>query len=201
MAERARAPKPGANDADKEQIEQITKGKGRGRKKAEAKNAGPVSDETVGMHINLIKEAEARWRELRDQATQAQGVLRNRYKVAKSDGVDTDSLKKALSIAERGTGEVMAEQRNIGRYLRIMGAPIGHQWTLFEDAEDPAVQELDATAQGEQAGLNGEPSSNCPFKAGTEQAFSWRNGWQIGADKLTDSFKTGRKPEAGAPAH
>ena len=77
-------------DAEKEAIEQLANA----AKKANAKgkNTGEVADETVGMHINLIKAAEVEWRELRDKASTAQGVLRNRYKVAKQDGVDVIAM-------------------------------------------------------------------------------------------------------------
>lgn len=82
MAERARATN---GDATKDDIERAAKG----RRKAEkakaakpAKNAGPVSDETVQMHVNLIREAKENWQKARDVATQAQSVLRNRRKVA-----------------------------------------------------------------------------------------------------------------------
>lgn len=188
-------------DADQEAIERLTASAKKENAK-KGKNIGEASDETVGMHVNLIKAAEIEWRELRDKASQAQGVLRNRYKVAKGDGVDVDSLKLAFRIAERATGEVISEQRNVGRYLRIMGSPLGHQWGLFDDTEDEGTQKLDATAAGEQAGLNGEPADNCPFQPGTEQAFAWRNGHQVGADKLADSFRTGKAPAAtGAEAH
>src|SRR5712664_2140450 len=107
-------------DANKEAIETLSKA----AKKANAKaghNSGTVPEETIANHITLIKAAEAEWREFRDQATVAMGVLRNRFKTAKHDGVDIDSLKLAFRIAERVTGEVVSEQRNVGRYLRIMG--------------------------------------------------------------------------------
>lgn len=181
-------------NADQEAIETLANAAAAANKKAKGKNVGEASDETVGMHVNLIKAAEIEWRELRDKASQAQGVLRNRYKTAKGDGVDVDSLKLALRIAERASGEVISEQRNVGRYLRIMGSPIGTQFSLGFDEIDAPVQELDASAAGEQAGLNGEPAGNCPYQAGTEQAFAWRNGHQIGADKLSDSFRTGKLP-------
>ncbi len=199
MAERARAPKNGGADATVDEIEKAAKSKGKAAKAAKApkKNAGPVSDETVDMHIKLIREAKENWQKARDAATQAQGVLRNRRKVAKGDGVDMGALDKAFAIEAAGTGATISEQRNVGRYLRRMGVEIGHQWTLFDDVEDETVQQLDATAAGEQAGLNGEPKQNNPHQAGTELWFQWNNGHQIGADKLTDSFRTGK---AVAPA-
>lgn len=170
-------------NADQAAIETLANAAANANKKAKGKNVGEASDETVGMHVNLIKAAEIEWRELRDKAAQAQGVLRNRYKVAKGDGVDVDSLKLAFRIAERSSGEVVSEQRNIGRYLRIMGSPLGTQWSLFDDADEvdghgkPAEKPgFDAELQGQHAWANNEPISNNPFTPGTENFVAWETG-------------------------
>ena len=184
-------------DADQEAIERLTASAKKENAK-KGKNIGEASDETVGMHVNLIKAAEIEWRELRDKASQAQGVLRNRYKVAKGDGVDVDSLKLAFRIAERATGEVIAEQRNLGRYLKIMGSPLGHQWSLFEEPDADGAS-LDAAAQGEQAGREGADRSANPYQPGTPNWFSWNNSWQVGQDVIADTL--GRGSDVGAGAH
>lgn len=188
-------------DANKEAIEKLANAAAAENKKrgTKGKNVGEASDETVGMHVNLIKAAEIEWRELRDKASQAQGVLRNRYKVAKGDGVDVDSLKLAFRIAERSSGEVISEQRNVGRYLRIMGAPVGTQWNLFEDTQDEGVQKLDATAAGEQAGREGADRDSNPHTPGSELWFQWNNGWNTGQDSIAQTL--GRGNGAGAEAH
>lgn len=174
------------------------------------KNAGEISDEALDRHIRLIKAAEGEWREARDKASELQGVLRNRYKVAKNDGVDIEAMKLAFRIAERPSGEFVSEHRNVGRYLRAMSAPVGTQFGLFDflDAKAEAAPqdeksiEAEATLAGEHAGLNGEPKENNPHTAGTPQWFGWNNGHQIGADKLADGLRTGNAhPATGAPAH
>lgn len=172
-------------NADQAAIETLANAAAASNKKAKGKNVGEASDESVGMHVNLIKAAEIEWRELRDKAAQAQGVLRNRYKVAKGDGVDVDSLKLAFRIAERSSGEVVSEQRNVGRYLRIMGSPLGTQWSLFEGVEGETAGEdgkpaakpgFDAELQGQHAWANNEPISNNPFTPGTEEFVAWETG-------------------------
>lgn len=172
-------------DAEKEAIEMLANA----AKKANAKtNTGEVADETVGMHINLIKAAEVEWRDLRDKASTAQGVLRNRYKVAKQDGVDVDSLKLAFRIAERASGEVISEQRNVGRYLKIMGSPLGTQWSLFEEEGENGKPKVDANLQGQHAGRNGEPAENNPFTPGTEEFTTWAEGWVNGQQMLGEGM-------------
>lgn len=186
-------------DANKEAIETLSKAAAaeNAKKSKKGKNVGEASDQTLDMHINLIKAAEIEWRELRDKASQAQGVLRNRYKVAKGDGVDVDSLKLAFRIAERSTGEVISEQRNVGRYLKIMGSPLGTQWSLFDQEDEEGVT-LDATAKGEQAGREGADRESNPYTPGKPDWFAWNNGWQTGQDAIAATLGRGNGTEAAA---
>lgn len=185
-------------DANKEAIETLSKAAAKENAKAK-KNTGEVTDETVGMHVNLIKAAEANWREARDRAAELQGVLRNRFKVAKNDGVDVDALKLAFKINERASGEIVAEQRNVGRYLKIMGSPLGTQWSLFEDSvTDDGKPKVDASLQGQHAGRNGEPAENNPFTPGTDDFAAWAEGWTNGQAMLAGGIGKGG---SGASAH
>ena len=184
-------------DANQEAIETLSRQAA--QENAKKKNSGEVTDETVGMHVNLIKAAETNWREARDRAAELQGVLRNRDKVATNDGVDIDALKLAFKIAERASGEIVAEQRSIGRYLRIMGSPLGTQWSLFEDSDaDEGKPKVDANLQGQHAGRNGEPAENNPFTPGTEDFTAWAEGWTSGQSMLADGIG---KSGSGAAAH
>lgn len=183
-------------DAEREAIETLAKNAA--KENAKGKNTGEVADETVGMHINLIKAAEVEWRELRDKASAAQGVLRNRYKVAKQDGVDVDALKLAFRINERASGEVISEQRNLGRYLKIMGSPLGTQWSLFEEEGEDGKPKVDPNLQGQHAGRNGEPAENNPFTPGSEQFTDWAEGWVAGQQMLAQGVGT---TNGGAAAH
>lgn len=54
------------------------------------------------------------------------------------------------------------------------------------------------------AGLNGEPKESSPHRnePGSPKLFGRNNGWQVGADKFTDSFATGKPPApAGVATH
>lgn len=196
-------------DADKEAIEKLASAAAKENEKR-GKNTGEISDEALDRHIRMIKAAEGEWREARDKAAELQGVLRNRYKVAKNDGVDVEAMKLAFRIAERPASEFVAEHRNLGRYLRLMAAPVGTQFGLFDflDARTDAApgdeqsMEAEATLAGEHAGLNSEPKENNPHVAGTAPWFAWNNGHQVGADKLADNLHTGNvDPATGSPAH
>lgn len=184
-------------DANQEAIETLSKA----AKKANAKgkNTGEISEEAIARHVDLIKAAELEWREKRDEATALKGVLANRYKVFKNDGGDTDALKLAFRIAERVSGEVVTEQRAVGRYLKIMGAPIGTQWTLFEEepgeSAAPGVG-MDAELQGQAAYRNSEPYGNCPFQPGTQYHQDWSSGWMNAQAANVRSMGEGESADA-----
>lgn len=168
-------------DANKEAIETLARA---AAKKNKGGNAGPVSDEQILRHIELIQGAELEYDEARDATATKSGILRNRYKVAKSDGVDIESLKLALKLAKRSAGEVVTEHRNVGRIIRLMNLPIGHQFELFsvpadEQEANGKSTAMDAELQGQHAYSNGEPLTNNPFHPAeaTERYNEWRSGW------------------------
>lgn len=153
-------------------------------KKNKGSNVGPVSDEAMLRHIELIQAAELEYDEARDVTAQRSGVLRNRYKVAKNDGVDIEALKLALKLAKRSAGEVVTEHRNVGRIIRLMNLPIGHQFDLFKVAGDDEAEPgkstaMDAELQGQHAYSNSEPITNNPFDPvhDTDRYNEWRSGW------------------------
>lgn len=197
-------------DANQEAVDKLADA-GTKENEKRGKNAGPISDEAMLRHIQLIQAAELEYDEARDATAQKSGILRNRYKVAKNDGVDTEALKLALKLAKRSSGEVVTEHRAVRRIILLMNLPIGHQFDLFrvagddEGSSEPKSEksiEAEATLAGEHAGLNSEPRENNPHTAGTTAWFNWNNGHQIGTDKLAGNLHTGTPdPATGAPAH
>lgn len=179
-------------NAEKEAIEKLASAAAKANQKT---NTGEISDEAAGRHILLIEAAETEWQEARDKAAELQGVYRNRLKVAKGDGMDVDALKLAFRIKRRQTGEVISEQRSVGRYLQLMGSPLGHQWSLF-DQPDADGAKLDATAQGEQAGREGVDRDSNPYTPGTPDWFSYNNGWQTGQDSIAQTLGRGNSEAA-----
>lgn len=171
-------------DADPAQIAELGEAAAAADKRGKrGHNKGPLSEETAKMHISLIQEARTNWRALRDEATKGSGVLRNRIKIAKGDGLDTTALLKALDEADRPAGAVITEHRNMTRYLTLMGSPLGTQLSLLEDAtadgDDRPTNSsaMDAELQGQHAWSNGEPVANVPFTPGSEEFAQWVAGW------------------------
>lgn len=153
-------------------------------------NSGEVPDEVIQRHWASIDTAEATWRRDRDRATSSAGVLRNRYKVAKSDGVDIDAMKKAREISERSVAEAASEHRNVGRYLRLRGAPIAdRQLRLFSFLDDGVAPALEPMLAGEQAGREGASADGNPHKPGSEAFDLYHRGWLAGQATLGDEFQ------------
>ena len=203
-------------NADKEAIEKLAES----ARTANAKigHNSQVSDEDLLHHSNLIEAAQLEIDKMAIEMAKKRGVLGSRKKAAKKANVDVDSIMLAIQLKKRanvgGMGAIVTEHRTVGRLFRLWDHPLGTQFNLFpgEEPSDSAAAEpqseeaiiAEATLAGEQAGLNGEPKENNPHRnePGTPKWFGWNNGWQIGADKLTDSFKTGKLPTpAGVAAH
>lgn len=203
-------------DAERDAIEKIANAKAAAAKEAEADskngdNGGPIMDEDAWRRAaNEAVSEDIEIGRLMEQVAEARGRLSSIRKVAKSCGVDWDVVKDYVKLQKRirngEMGSIVTEHRRMGDLMKIMDCPLYTQFSLFATAAEEAAApkdektiEAEATLAGEHAGLNGEPIDNCPYTPGTSQAFGWRNGWQVGADKLTDSFKTGIIP-AGADA-
>lgn len=204
-------------NADKDAIDKLAES----AKTANAKmghNSGEVSDEDLLHHSNLIEAAQLEIDQLAVEMGKKRGVLGSRKKAAKKANVDVEAITLAIALKKRanvgGMGAIVTEHRTLGRLFRLWDHPLGTQFSLFpttapaegETAEPKSDEAIisEATLAGEQAGLNGEPKDNNPHRnePGTPKWFGWNNGWQIGADKLTDSFKTGKLPTpAGVAAH
>jgi ribosome modulation factor len=161
-------------------------------------NGGGQSDTNIEQHIKDIRQQQARVKSAEKRAASERKLLRNLYKTFDADGGDSAAMKKSFKDAERPMSEVVTERRNMARYEKLMGTPLGTQWDLF-DHEGAAVQ-IDAYAQGEQAGMNGEPADNCPFNPTTESENSsrWRSGWSAGQARLANE-KLGRDGDRASP--
>lgn len=208
-------------DAEKDAIEKIANAKAAATKEAEADgkngdNGGPIMDEDAWRRAANESVAEdIEIGRLMEQVAEARGRLSSIRKVAKSCGVDWDVVKDYVKLQKRirngEMGSIVTEHRRMGELMKIMNCPLHTQFDLFnvpagDDVpsapKDEKSLEAEATLAGEHAGLNGEPKSNNPHQAGTSQHFAWANGHIVGADKLTDSFKTGGAPApAGSAAH
>lgn len=201
-------------DADQENIEKLA-----AAAKAANEKGGHNSEPTTDALRSAANEIEVALVEI-DGATRILQSARQKLATARkaSKGLLgskawVDSVEAAVKLkrqSDKGsTGEIVTEHRQMGAVLKAIDSPLYKDFKLFafdEPVGDPPKDDRtvanEAFLAGEHAGLNGEPKDACPHQPGTPEAFGWRNGWQVGADKLTDSFRTGARPiPSEASAH
>lgn len=205
-------------DADRENIEKLAQAAGAANAKA-GHNSGEPSPEVIRRNYDALKvcllEIAAAGRVMQS-ARAAYGAAR---KTAKTDfGAKSwveslvEALQDDMAVDKSGAGAMVSHNRQKAAVFKAVGSSLyiqlGFNFLLDDEAGSPGAPKSEddlireATLAGEHAGMNGEPVDNCPHQAGSPKAFGWRNGWQVGADKLTDSFRTGSVPTNGeAAAH
>lgn len=172
-----KTPKKTAMDrlADGEKVKTKTRGSiGDNSKTADTTPAG-LDEATFKHHVDQMQAAYLRLEEKLREVASERGVYAAAKKAAKKAGVPVAAVADAFSLKKQEAGEVVAHYRHVGRVLKMLKAPLGTQWGLFEDVE--TVDVMDADAAGYHAGKNGEPGSNNPHQAGTEEHARWVNGW------------------------
>lgn len=178
----------GANESE---IARLAEAANEKNKKKGGANAGEVSDDTIKMHLGLIEAARTDHKKKRDIAVKANQFYRSRLDVAKKDGVDTDALVYAFKVADRSVNEFASEHRNVGRYLRLMGAPVADpQLKLFAFLDEPEP-EGEPRLKGEAAGKSGAPRDENPHTPGTDAFQLWETGWQVGVDTAQEALSKG----------
>ncbi|MBX3502813.1 MAG: hypothetical protein KF889_25490 [Alphaproteobacteria bacterium] len=158
--------------ADAEKVDTPTRGgKGHNSKTPPAE----FDEATLQHHIDQIQGAHLRLEEKLRETASVRGEFAAIKKAAKKAGAPVAAIMEALGLKKQEAGEVVSHYRNVGRVLKMLNAPLGTQWNLFADVE--TVDVMDADAAGYHAGKNGEPASNNPHQAGTEEHARWTGGW------------------------
>jgi hypothetical protein len=191
MAERASAGKgkKGKRAKTKNQADIVDLAKARQKANKEAKvhgkpghNSGEVADDVVLKHISAIDNA--------DKAFQsAKGKLQNAWSAAKEAGINTDALKQARKQDAKDHGATVITYVDTGRYLKLMGSPLGTQFNLFSGVEKPAP-ERDPAVQGLEAAANGLARDDNPHTPGSADFALW-----------DQSFLDGQEQAAAGPKH
>lgn len=198
-------------DAEKEAIEKIAAAKAAAAKEAEADkkgdNGGPLLDEDAWRRA--CNEYTAEMLEMEDlEAKKAEiaGRISSIRKVAKKCKVDWDLVKRYYDdhkvIRKGGMGAMVTDERRYRHLLRLMGSPLGTQFTLWDvEPEQPAGASakpgMDAELQGQHAFSNSEDRENNPFTPGTEEFADWDRGWNSAFDATARSMG----PTNGAAAN
>jgi hypothetical protein len=174
-------------DADRENIEKLAKAAADNNAKI-GHNGGDPPDEVIKRNADAIEvalvEIDAALR-IVQTARAGLAVARKNAKTDFGSKSWVDSVEAAVKLkraAEKGgSGEIVTEHRQMGRILRLLDTPLGHQFGLFDvgaDKDDPVVAKpaMDAELQGQHAWANNEPISNNPFTPGSEEFVAWETG-------------------------
>lgn len=188
-----------------------------------SKTAPPsnVTDETYDKHLNIILAAEADMAKATEEQKRLTAIYRTALKAAKKDGCNQQAIVAALQMRKKDQDDQRMLHRDMGRVLKLLGMPIGHQFDLFgQDVPlvDRSVDEDNATTaadggsslemaynQGEAAGKAGISGLENPYGEGDDRRTPWANGWRDGqaiiAAQLDRTTRESKKREgAGAIA-
>ncbi len=198
-------------DAEKEAIEKIAAARKAAtiEEEADAKkgdNGGPLMDEDAWRRACNEYTAEMlAIEDLEQQKAEIAGRISSIRKVAKKCKVEWDLVRRYYDdhklIRKGGMGAMVTDERRYRLLLKLMGSPLGTQFTLWEVADDKGEPDakpgMDAELQGQAAWRNNEPESNNPFQAGTEDHVAW----QAGHRNAMAAAAREMGPGTGEPAH
>lgn len=180
---------------------------------AAASNGPPkTADEIFDEHYPGIRAAKLALNNLKAQVTEQNGEYRNLLKAFVKAGGDSADMIEAMRIASLPVDEATRSIKNINRYLRRMGYPLGTQFGLFEEpnvksiatqVEDDRNQRIAASGgpkdagplretdksmqavedDGYAAGFGGKEQATNPYTDGAPAFHRWNVGWKKGDDK------------------
>lgn len=211
MAKRKTTPKPllGAEafagpDAEQEAIERIAAARQAAETEAEADkkgdNGGPLMDEDAWRRAcNEYTGEMLAMEDLELQKSEIAGRISSIRKVAKKCKVEWDLVKRYYEdhklIRKGGMGAMVTDERRYRQLLRLMGSPLGTQFTLWEvepeEVSSNAKPGMDAELQGQHAYSNNEPRENNPFQPGTAEHVDWGQGWNAAQTATAMKMKPG----------
>ncbi len=174
--------------------------------KKKGDNGGPLLDEDAWKRACVEYSAEMLdMEDLEVKKSEIAGRISSIRKVAKKAKVNWDLVKRYhddhKAIRKGGMGAMVTDERQYRHLLKLMGSPLGTQFSLWEveattegeaaAPKDENTRVAEATLAGEHAGRNAEPKDNNTHTPGTPEWFGWNNGWQVGTDAAIDGFKGG----------
>lgn len=198
-------------DTEKEAIEKIAAAAQAAATEAEkdkrGDNGGPIMDQDAWRRAcNEYMAEMLNIEEIESQKAEIAGRISSIRKVAKKCKVDWDLVKRYHEdhklIRKGGMGAMVTDERRYRQLLKIMGSPLGTQFTLWdvepEQAEGSTGKPgMDAELQGQHAYANNEPRENNPFTPGTQEHVDWGHGW----NQAQTNTAMQMKPGSDAAAH
>jgi ribosome modulation factor len=158
-----------------------------------------MANEQIGSNTasnNIRADFIRQYRLQKRKCDEENGILRSIQKAAKSHGMTTASLKKAVELTKVEPEQAALEIRDTLHYLGLMHVSLPRE-TLFDwDAEvsEETERANDLWAIGEaayQAGRAGASSDDCPYDEGDERYDHWMAEWTKGANSRARELPAG----------
>ena len=166
--------------------------------KKKGDNGGPLMDEDAWRRACLEYTAEMiEMEDLEAKKAEIAGRISSIRKVAKKCKVEWDLVKRYYDdhkvIRKGGMGAMVTDERRYRQLLKLMGSPLGTQFTLWDVDAEPeqgaaAKPGMDAELQGQHAFGNREDRENNPFTPGTDDYADWDRGWNNAFDATARSM-------------
>lgn len=163
------------------------------------------SDQTGSNSNTASNDSAADWiRQIRHQGRRCDeenGVLRNLFKRAKADGINTAAAREAIKATKLDLDVVESDLRDTLRYMAIIRVPVSKE-KLFDwsDAVTSKTEHEDslweADDAGYRAGRHGVRTEDCPpqFKPGSELYVHWLESWHKGQAAIAREMGEHVKP-------
>lgn len=173
------------------------------------KDAQAAAPPVLGnLTYDTFKEHADECSHLKQVAHDANAAYRQALKRAKGAGINQAALAQALTLRRQDPEKTTTEFRDINRYLKWLGVPVGTQLGMFDDETTVATAiENDASAEeaekaGYAAGKGGKSRSPAPYPLGTPLGAAWDAGWLRGQSDLTDemSERSSRRMRGVSPS-
>ena len=132
-------------------------------------------------------------------------------KAAKKLGMSADAITAAIAERKREPLERVQHFRKMARYLRLMGAPLGTQLTIFDEGlektgltgEAPSdgnvvsFEDGAAYEQGYRAGKSGKSIGDGPYTEDSDTGVQWAAGYNKAQKDLAEEMALATKPARG----
>ncbi len=130
----------------------------------------------------LFFQHKAKIISLKEKIASETALLRNAYKLAKSEGFTKKDIDFAISLENDNDNEALERRRREAMIARWMGHPIGTQPDMFDDAKSSHGADRNFE-EGKRAGMAGEDNAS-PHNLSTEAGQAWTKGWHEGQKAL-----------------
>lgn len=160
--------------------------------KQEPKPGDNVPEGVFLAHLDKILKATGDVETAANNLKSQRAVLTGLRTKAKADGIMLGELDRALELAQ-AEEEGIESLGRVLKYAAMMRAPIGTQFTMFEEPRPTLDVAFD---KGFRASMIGEGTETCTFGPGDERE-AWLRGWHQHQKRLAEEMK----PEQSEAVH